>query len=261
MARYAKRRFKRRSFKKRKYFRPRGFRGGHYAVTPYRVRGISSAVPFSSKPGYSSIRQPFPPKLRTVLNYTETINVTQGTTDIPVLYSFSANSLFDPNISGTGNQPRYYDTLLGDNDTNAPYRRYRVHASKITVVAWSTAPSPVSGGNAIISIIPRKSTVQSAGSANEMRERAYSKWVHTTPSGSWKPYKVKNFIKMKIPLGYKDLADSIETSGLYNTNPPDSVIWDINACNVVPSGIVTFTFMVSIKYYVELFTLSDVLDS
>lgn len=39
---------------------------------------------------------------------------------------WAANGMFDPNLTGSGGQPRYYDTFLGDVNTTSPYRRYQV---------------------------------------------------------------------------------------------------------------------------------------
>lgn len=52
---------------------------------------------------------PFPPQLRNTLRYNETvlISVSGGSG----YYVFSCNALYDPNVTGTGHQPMYYDQL------------------------------------------------------------------------------------------------------------------------------------------------------
>lgn len=50
-------------------------------------------------------------------------------------YDFSANGMYDPNITGTGHQPVYFDQMA------ALYNHYTVISSKITVI-W-IAPGPV----------------------------------------------------------------------------------------------------------------------
>lgn len=51
----------------------------------------------------------------------------QGASGVPSTYWFSANGLYDPNISGTGHQPIGFDTMM------SLYEHYAVLRSKITV--------------------------------------------------------------------------------------------------------------------------------
>lgn len=46
--------------------------------------------------------------------------------------TFRMNSMYDPEFTGTGHQPQYYDTFLGANLTTAPYGRYVVKGARIT---------------------------------------------------------------------------------------------------------------------------------
>lgn len=69
---------------------------------------------------------PIPPKFYSTLRYCQMFDLslsvgTMGT------YVFSANGLFDPNITGTGNQPLYFDQMM------ALYNHYHVKASRINI--------------------------------------------------------------------------------------------------------------------------------
>ncbi len=55
----------------------------------------------------------FPTKLRARLKYAEHVNVTSSTSGVGN-YQFRLNSLFDPNETGAGSQPRYFDQLCND---------------------------------------------------------------------------------------------------------------------------------------------------
>lgn len=48
------------------------------------------------------------------------------------VYNFSANGLFDPNITGTGHQPMGFDTMM------TYYEQYTVLRSKISVTVYNT---------------------------------------------------------------------------------------------------------------------------
>lgn len=62
--------------------------------------------------------------MKVTLKYTETITLTTGALGVFATYFFAANGMFDPNITGVGHQPMYYDQYM------ALYNHYTVIASK-----------------------------------------------------------------------------------------------------------------------------------
>jgi hypothetical protein len=66
----------------------------------------------------------FPRRLQTTLRYVDTNVVTTGA-GVPGSYVFSCNGCFDPNITGTGHQPLYFDQLM------LIYDHYTVVASRV----------------------------------------------------------------------------------------------------------------------------------
>ena len=66
--------------------------------------------------------------LRYVENFTLNPGMLGATVNV-----FSMNGLFDPNITGIGHQPMYFDNYMGI------YGRYRVNRAYITFVACDTA--------------------------------------------------------------------------------------------------------------------------
>lgn len=66
-----------------------------------------------------------------------------GTGALPVLRDFSANGLFDPDITGTGHQPRGYDQLM------TLYKKYVVTGVKVE--AWFAAPN---AGESVVQPLP-----------------------------------------------------------------------------------------------------------
>lgn len=71
-------------------------------------------------------KQAFPKQMRSTLRYADT-PVIISTTGAYTEYLYSCNGIYDPNISGTGHQPRYFDQMM------EIYNHYTVVASKITV--------------------------------------------------------------------------------------------------------------------------------
>jgi len=67
----------------------------------------------------------FPDLLRTKLHYCDVVQLS-ASAGSPGLWQFRMNSLFDPDFTGTGHQPQWFDQL------SAVYSRYRVLGAKIT---------------------------------------------------------------------------------------------------------------------------------
>lgn len=77
--------------------------------------------------------------MRSTLTYDETIQLTSG--PAMVTHYFALNGLYDPNITGTGHQPMYYDQIM------ALYNHYHVLGTKMTIKVLpddaNTTPSKV----------------------------------------------------------------------------------------------------------------------
>lgn len=71
----------------------------------------------------------FPKRMVMTHKYSESISQNTGASGGFAYYTWSCNSLYDPNSTGTGHQPMYFDQL------NAIYDHYTVIGSKITIRA------------------------------------------------------------------------------------------------------------------------------
>lgn len=95
---------------------------------------------------------PFSRQYATKLKYSTIVNIS-GTVLRSRDHVFRANQLYDPDFTGTGHQPRFFDQLA------AIYRVYRVMGSKIRVQYVPTTPATTSQ-NVSLFVIP-SSTVTS----------------------------------------------------------------------------------------------------
>lgn len=213
-----------------------------------------------SRPGFGMVRQPFAPNLYTQFSYTESLQLIQTLPGVPGQFQYRANGLYDPRVIIGGKQPRYYDSLLGTNNGTAPYDHYRVHSAKIVVTIWPESPSAGSS-NGIIAVIPERSTVTAPSTFDEISERPYCRKVAMTSLGSYKPRKIKHYVKMKTILGHKDLSDVDSTAALYNALPNEEVYFNIYTCAVDASDNLSPRIEVCITYYAQLYNLVDVADS
>lgn len=107
------------------------------ARRPYRKKKRfvkrKRAVKRYASPNFARMTTPFPYKLKTKLKYHVSENF--APTAISYAHNFNANSLYDPDRTGTGHQPMYYDQLCP-----GIYNRYRVtgFAYNITVSNTNT---------------------------------------------------------------------------------------------------------------------------
>lgn len=73
----------------------------------------------------------FPPTTSCMLRYHDVITMNAGT-GVLTSYVFTANGLYDPNITSTGHQPMGFDSIMGY------YEHYHVTAATIRVVFQNT---------------------------------------------------------------------------------------------------------------------------
>ena len=126
-------------------------------MTPSRTRSSSRSSSVSKRSRYTSSKkkkyytknpvairlgkQPIPKQLFNRLKYAETVNVATGVSGLGS-YIFSCNGMYDPNTTGGGHQPMYFDQW------SAMYNHYTVLKStmKATVVANTTGATIFSLG-------------------------------------------------------------------------------------------------------------------
>lgn len=81
----------------------------------------------SRKRRYRNLKSPISRKLITKLRYSERVSLTAQAAGAVANWRFGANCCYDPNLTGSGHQPRGFDELM------ALYHHYTVIGSKITV--------------------------------------------------------------------------------------------------------------------------------
>ena len=107
------------------------FRKNVKARSPWTAKRSSNVLTSVRVPG---IRRPdfgFPDRMVTKLRYVDNFNLT-GSAGVVGANVFRFNSCFDPDLTGVGHQPMYFDQFCGAAGTG-PYGRYRVISAKATV--------------------------------------------------------------------------------------------------------------------------------
>lgn len=85
------------------------------------------------KPRRKPLPRAFPKSMTTKLKYVETVVLNATANGAPVNYHFRANSIYDPNLTGTGHQP------MGRDQFALIYDHYTVIGAKMTVKYYSQA--------------------------------------------------------------------------------------------------------------------------
>jgi len=126
-------------------------------------------------------RQPLPNRLSNKLTYCErvTVNLTAGGFGS---FLFSVNGLYDPNLTGVGHQPLYFDQLM------ALYSHYAVSKSRIRVNVFSQ----VIYGMDMTIFIDDDSTI-SISNGSHARERKDASTVMVNSNLQTSPYLYKSW--------------------------------------------------------------------
>jgi hypothetical protein len=248
----------------------RGNKSRSGTSTPNFVLGAAPAAP--KKHGDLKIINPakvgnsvvFPNKLRKTFTTSGNTTLTgDGVGIAPVTYTVSANSLFDPDYTGTGHSPRYYDTLVGAASSNAPYGKYNVESARLRVEFVNSGSAAAALGD--VGIFARPATV-------------------TTLDTSWEMYESENAVAMPLGSGYsdngirtlcveidkrlmaklqnsKDILDDVDNMGVYNGDPGMEILFDMM---FIPY-LVSSTNLVYLRWTLEqdavLWTLNETVDS
>lgn len=214
-------------------------------------RGISRALVWNGTP--------FPREYTTQITFAD--NVTLTATGTPGTYLYSFNGLYDPNVTGTGGQPRYLDTLCGANNGTAPYYNYRVFASKINVMAFPTGTDAmVMRGYLGVGLY--NTTATGPATLAEMRARGDYKvrfinyWYASNALAH-----IKRYSKVKSLFDIKDVKDDNDLVGDFTANPAKAGRWAITWAPYDEVSTRTISMLVKITYYVTFFNRNDVADS
>lgn len=237
---------------RKRNYRKRGTRKGTKKVN-YKGWSVSNYRKRSGKSG------PFAKNMYTALRFAlEPISVDSAAGIYQ--YQFRANSLFDPDLTGTGGQPRYFDTLLGADGGTAIYRNYRVHGAKLQVTVWPTVTT-AGNSNMLLCITFHRSTVSAPATMLEAQERSDTKTRRISSANNSMPVTFSLFNKIKQILGHKDLVDVDATASAYNANPNEVVYITFSAFGIDTASNVQFSWQPVLKQYSQMYTLNDVADS
>lgn len=167
-----------------------------------------------------SLQNPLPMSRIVKHRYVDFVTITGGGVGAPGYYVFSANGMYDPNITGVGHQPMFRDTFAG------MYNHYTVLGSKIKIKAWGELTSGGYGAVLACKLDDDGSATYNNGRVMEqggslvtykvMRENAVAGRSFCTLT---KGFSAKKF------FGIKDPEDNETVGALVGSNPSDQAYY------------------------------------
>lgn len=154
----------------------------------------------------------FPKKVSVTHKYNETIVLTTGALGALNTYNFSCNGMYDPNVSGTGHQPLYFDQV------GAMYNHYTVIGSKITVTFSNQTGVDNNNRPCTVGIlVTDDGTI--TGTVDTLKENGYARWKWTGSLGYEKAI-VTNKWSAKKTFGGSIMGND-QLQGTPNVNPTE----------------------------------------
>lgn len=196
----------------------------------YRRRAGRSITPYRNFP--------FPKSWIGPVRYVECFSM-NAPIGVPTQYAFSANGLYDPNITGTGHQPMGFDQMM------ALYNHYEVIGAKITLTAINSGT--VEGFNMGIKL--DDNSTLAANDLNNSFEHPMTSWrsissTYDTPNSITQTFSQKSF--------FGDKSGDRETWGDAAANPIDQAYF---ICIVGPvtstQDLATLPMVAQIDYLVK----------
>lgn len=194
-------------------------------------------------PTTTIVRSPgFTDTLYCKLKYATEVHFADGLS-ASTYYSFRGNSLYDPDYTGTGHQPMYFDQY------SAIYNRYRVMGAKIEINAINA-----SGSSATYFVLQSGTDTIISANITELLEQSRAKISKVLPISQRVPIKIKSYVSTRKACGLNKKQIFDEDFSALTTSSPNQ-IWYFNmlATSINNTSPLDFYFMATITYYVQFF--------
>lgn len=175
------------------------------------TRGSGNRVNLSLNRGMVILGRGFPKKIMIGHRYVEVVGMSTGSGTGISSYLFSCNGLYDPNITGTGHQPLYFDQMT------ALYNHYCVVGSKITAKLMADDAATAAKGYRFVGFVNDDNSYPSSTDLNVIEEQTLAKSITAQPNNS-RPLMLELKWSAQQYFGKSVLAND-ELQGTATTNP------------------------------------------
>lgn len=180
------------------------------------------------------------PTVKRTLKYVE--NITMSSTTGSIFHQlFSANGLYDPNTTGTGHQPIFFDQIM-------PYfNHYSVVGSKISVVLTHRVSTMSTDATVAVGLALR-GTVATHASYQLYMENGQERHVMMPPDPSVRNHLSMGFAAKKY-FGKKYVVDNYDLKGTASNNPAEGAFFHIYIDPMTGTDSPVINALVSITYH------------
>lgn len=157
------------------------------------------------------------------LKYSEFFSLDPGI-NTAATYTFGANCMYDPNITGTGHQPLGFDQWM------AFYNHFTVIGARIKATFVSAAAGATDGTTLCGVEIAPSSTATT--NMNNLVEQGRARYRTVTNSTAEQKNVVTTQVSIKKFLGKNNLIDDTATQGSISSDPDEKVFFHVFAMGV-----------------------------
>lgn len=158
-------------------------------------------------------------------------------------YVFRGNSLFDPDVTGTGHQPLYFDQY------SALYSKYRVLGSSLQLDVVNN-----SGVSALFYAAEANTDVSTITAISTLYEQSRAAAPKLVPIAARITSRMKRYMSTRKVCGLTKTQVYDDTFAAGVTGSPSNVwYWNILFESVDGTTVINGHFMVKIDYYVQFF--------
>lgn len=150
--------------------------------------------------------------------YADVQTVGNGLSNI-VQCNFAGNGLYDPNVTGDGSQPMYFDQVA------ALYRVYTVFSSAIRVSVYNDSGTALAKPFALTVQPVASQSAAISGNIDVSMSQPNVRWRYLRAVNAGTPSFVKHYAKSAVILGVKNIQDDPNTSGSASADPAVSRLW------------------------------------
>jgi len=227
--------------------RPRRRRQRGGKALPFQVVGDGEPL---QMPAPNKSLVPLPTRLKTIMRYSDSYQLTTGATGIVgATQRMRLNSIFDPDLTGTGHQPYGFDQVFG-----VFYRKYWVSHAKATMLATTV------GGSAEVMIafqVAADGFLTLAGvTPTFVAEQSAVCTFPLSASGNSRTRAISVTTDMARLFGVpaKQYRDSESLyAALYTANPVQGAFLEVGAYSPSGVGAEAFNLQIVVEYTIEAF--------